>query len=74
MRSTNVSRQSFAPYARLESSFPRLVRKGLDTWLLWQRRAEDRRRLREMPADLWRDIGVDRLQLEQEAQKPFWRA
>ncbi len=74
MRSANVSRQFFAPYVQPETTLVRLVRKVIDTWLLWQRRADDRRRLIEMAPHLWRDVGVDRLQLEREAQKPFWRA
>ncbi len=74
MRSANVSRQSFAPYIQPENTLRRLVRKGVDTWLLWQRRADDRRRLMEMAPHLWRYVVVDRLLLEKEAQKPFWRA
>ncbi len=74
MRTANVSRQFFAPFARPEGAILRLLRKGVDTWILWQRRADDRRRLLEMSGHLWRDIGVDRLTLAKEAHKPFWRA
>ena len=74
MRTANVSRQSFAPFARPESNLVRAARKAIDTWVLWQRRADDRRRLREMSGHLWRDIGIDQMSLDEEANKPFWRA
>ena len=52
----------------------RALRHGLDTWRLWQQRAQGRRQLTMFDDHLLRDIGVTRLQAEAEADKPFWRA
>ncbi len=74
MRSTNVLRQFEAGVDQPRSSFVSLARKSLDTLNLWLRRADDRRRLREMSPYMHRDIGVDWVQAEREAGKPFWRS
>jgi len=42
------------------------------TLLLWQRRAEQRRQLEEMPERLRRDIGLTAEQVRDQARKPFW--
>ncbi len=52
-------------------------RVGAALWrtaMVWQRRAEDRRHLREMPVFLRRDIGLTAEQCRDEARKPFWMA
>ena len=41
---------------------------------LWRQRARSRRHLRRLDERLLRDIGVDRLEAQDEARKPFWRA
>lgn len=40
----------------------------------WRHRAASRRALRGMPEFLLADIGIDRIEAEREAAKPFWRA
>lgn len=40
---------------------------------LWSFRHESRGRLAEMDDSLLRDIGVDRVEAMQEANKPFWQ-
>ncbi|MBL9034935.1 MAG: DUF1127 domain-containing protein [Rhodospirillaceae bacterium] len=48
---------------------------GLLTRLVrWNRRANERRAMRRLDDHLLRDIGIGRLQLEQMAARPFWRA
>ncbi len=39
----------------------------------WQTRAEQRVRLGEMEDRMLRDIGINRLEAEREARKPFWQ-
>lgn len=48
---------------------------GLFTLLArWNRRVNERRAMRRLDDHLLRDIGIGRLQLEQMAARPFWRA
>ena len=42
--------------------------------IVWQRRLRERDALQRMPDYILRDIGLDRLAVEEETQKPFWRA
>ena len=42
--------------------------------VLWQHRLRERDALKRMPDYILRDIGLDRRAIEEEAQKPFWRA
>jgi uncharacterized protein YjiS (DUF1127 family) len=42
------------------------------TLLVWQRRAEERQQLRNMPEHMRRDIGLTAEQCRDEAGKPFW--
>ena len=53
------------------TALPRLV---VDTLLMWQERAFERRALREMDDRMLKDIGVTALEAHKEACKPFWRA
>jgi uncharacterized protein YjiS (DUF1127 family) len=39
----------------------------------WRQRSRSRRHLRRLDERLLRDIGVDRLEAQDEARKPFWR-
>ena len=41
---------------------------------LWRDRLRQRRDLQELDAQLLRDIGVSRADVEIECNKPFWRA
>lgn len=59
-----------APGARRSFWLTRL----LDLAALWRRRAEERRALRQIDDHMLRDIGLDRLQAERMAARPFWRA
>lgn len=40
----------------------------------WYQRHQTRQRLRQLDANLRRDIGVSAKDAEEEAGKPFWRA
>jgi uncharacterized protein YjiS (DUF1127 family) len=39
----------------------------------WRERTRTRRQLLELDDRLLRDIGIDRVQAQSEAEKPFWR-
>jgi uncharacterized protein YjiS (DUF1127 family) len=39
----------------------------------WERRARERRMLREMSDHMLKDLGIPRPEAEREAGKPFWR-
>ncbi|SMF32534.1 Uncharacterized conserved protein YjiS, DUF1127 family [Tistlia consotensis] len=41
--------------------------------LLWQERANERLRLREMDDHMLKDIGISRVDALREGEKPFWR-
>ncbi|WP_426416677.1 DUF1127 domain-containing protein [Aestuariirhabdus sp. LZHN29] len=56
-----------------ETSGATLSGSLIGTLTLWRERARTRRYLREMPAYLLKDIGVDESQRQQEVEKPFWR-
>lgn len=45
-----------------------------ETLLVWQERAEERARLRQMDDRMLSDIGLGRGDVEREASIPFWRA
>ena len=45
-----------------------------ETLLVWQDRAAERTRLRQMDDRMLRDMGLGRGDVEREASIPFWRA
>ena len=45
----------------------------VDTLILWQERARQRHHLAALDPALLKDIGVNRADAWQEANKPFWR-
>ncbi|MDY0883367.1 DUF1127 domain-containing protein [Dongia soli] len=45
----------------------------LDVMSAWQARARQRRHLASLDNRLLQDIGLSRVDVEQEATKPFWR-
>lgn len=45
-----------------------------DTIGLWHRRLKSRHELRHLDAEQMRDVGLDPLVVQREAQKPFWLA
>ncbi|MBC8270074.1 MAG: DUF1127 domain-containing protein [Rhodospirillaceae bacterium] len=45
----------------------------LKTLYSWQTRISDRRHLRELDERMLVDIGLDRVDIEREAGKPFWQ-
>lgn len=46
----------------------------LDMAARWQRRRIERRAMRQLDDHMLRDIGLGRLQMEEMAARPFWRA
>jgi uncharacterized protein YjiS (DUF1127 family) len=47
--------------------------RAAEALTLWSARAAQRRKLRELPDDRLRDLGLTRKQALAEAAKPFWR-
>lgn len=45
----------------------------VDTALLWNRRYNERIRLRDTPDHLLADMGISRFDADAESAKPFWR-
>ncbi len=45
----------------------------LETLAIWQQRSVDRQALRDMSHQILDDIGVDRIDAQREAAKPFWK-
>lgn len=54
-------------------STTRFLRRGIDMLLEWNERARQRRQLARLDDRLLGDIGLSRVDAEQEARKPFWR-
>jgi uncharacterized protein YjiS (DUF1127 family) len=60
--------------ASLASASPKgLLRRAVDTLILWQRRAAERDQLMAMDDRMLQDLGVSRVDVECESSKPFWR-
>lgn len=57
-------------HSTLRHSFDGMIQ----TLMVWQRRRDDRKRLRDMPDYLLRDVGLDAATARNEADKPFWRS
>jgi uncharacterized protein YjiS (DUF1127 family) len=62
------------PEEGFAGSLGRLSRALLDRLLQWQQRASERVHLARLSDRDLEDIGLTRGQIEQEADKPFWRA
>ncbi len=62
---------------RTTGSFKRYVlripRLALDTLLMWQERAFQRRALEQLDARMLKDIGLSSADVQNEVRKPFWR-
>ncbi|MDD3448252.1 MAG: DUF1127 domain-containing protein [Gammaproteobacteria bacterium] len=54
-------------------STARLLRRVIGVLLEWSERARQRRQLARLDDRLLGDIGLSRVDAEQEARKPFWR-
>jgi uncharacterized protein YjiS (DUF1127 family) len=67
---TLIVRQPAIIVSPIRKSLPGRI---LEALVGWQRRASDRRQLALMDETMLKDIGVTRLDAEQEASKPFWR-
>lgn len=50
-----------------------IVTGAFDLLAVWNERRRQRRALMRLPDHLLSDIGVNRLEAGQEAEKPFWR-
>lgn len=57
----------------LPSPIQALVRVA-NVLAVWENRARERKTLAEMPPNLLKDIGISRVDVQREIDKPFWRA
>ena len=73
LRQPSASQLSPIFHGRLPSEVGRILIDSYRTVSDWRERAEQRRRLMQLPDDRLRDIGVSRLEAVREAQKAFWR-
>lgn len=51
----------------------RVLHRGIALLLEWNERARQRRQLARLDDRLLGDLGLSRIDAEQEARKPFWR-
>jgi uncharacterized protein YjiS (DUF1127 family) len=47
---------------------------AVDELLEWRRRQRSRRQIQAMSDHMCKDIGVSRVDIQREAEKPFWKA
>jgi uncharacterized protein YjiS (DUF1127 family) len=67
---TSHTGHGFNPFAAIVDG---LLHTGA-TLYTWQRRANERKALKQLDERLLLDIGMDRLVANDEADKPFWRS
>ena len=74
-------RRSMTPLPRLPESWTRFAGTCgdvfgwlLETLLIWQERAAQRRVLQQLDDHMLKDIGLSRADASHEADKPFWFA
>ena len=65
----NISKYSTEPMAQVEQKLA-AVRQTIS---IWRDRASGRRALRGLSLEMLRDIGVEKYDAIDEANKPFWR-
>lgn len=51
-----------------------VIRRLLETIDVWRRRMMERRRLALLDDRMLKDIGIDRHDVREELEKPFWKA
>ncbi len=54
-------------------SFGRIILDLAGLFALWRERSRQRRALMKLDRRLLRDIGIGRIEADNEARKPFWR-
>jgi uncharacterized protein YjiS (DUF1127 family) len=74
MMTTRIAHAVATPHSTLAARFGALLSQAMAIPRLWARRRHDRRALRQLDDHLLRDIGVDRVEVEAIAARPFWRA
>ncbi len=53
--------------------FIRAIARAFETLLIWQERASQRHALAQLDARMLKDVGLNRVDVELETSKPFWR-
>jgi uncharacterized protein YjiS (DUF1127 family) len=53
--------------------FSRAIARVFETLLIWQERASQRHALAQLDDRMLKDVGLNRADVELEANKPFWR-
>lgn len=68
-----MERISIIPRLRLRRSAARRIGDAVDAVLAWMDLYRQRRALLKLDDRMLKDIGLSRLDVEREAEKPFWR-
>ncbi len=71
LRSSHASLAWLGPRGR--STWQIRLAGAADLMLTWYERARQRRQLRALSDHMLRDMGLGRVDVEAEAEKPFWR-
>lgn len=74
MKSTTFTFRTQSPRIGAGFDHAEKSRTLLQTLRLWRQRANGRRRLGELTRCELEDIGIDRVDADIEARKPFWKA
>ncbi|WP_421706661.1 DUF1127 domain-containing protein [Algihabitans sp.] len=68
------SNAGFSKTPLRQSGSAGLLETVIGLFMAWQDRANQRYDLAELDDRLLRDVGLDRLEVDREVAKPFWRA
>lgn len=73
MRTSIMAGTAARSKAGLVQGFGNLIVAAADTLATWNERRRQRAALQSLPDHLLHDIGVSRVDVAREAEKPFWQ-
>lgn len=68
-----MERMSIIPRVTARRTAARRIGDAVDVVLAWMDRYRQRRALMKLDDRMLKDIGLNRLDVERETEKPFWR-